>query len=100
MYSCKTAIQLAYGTSRVLLWCQLVPEIMQGGTNEVTLKSRNIPSQCNSEIPPPQQQQQNKTKKNQKKKKKQKQKKKTKEKQTKHKKKIKKEPKGLWIAKS
>ena len=33
--SCVEAIQLAYGTVVVLLWCQLVPEIMQRGSSDV-----------------------------------------------------------------
>ena len=35
--SCQEAIQLAYGTSVVLLRCPLVPEIMYGGALEVFL---------------------------------------------------------------
>jgi hypothetical protein len=35
--SCEEAIQLAYGTSVVLLGCQLVPEIMHGRGHEVFL---------------------------------------------------------------
>ena len=34
---CEEANQLAYGMSVVLLSCQLVPEIMHGGTPEVFL---------------------------------------------------------------
>jgi hypothetical protein len=35
--SCEEAIQLAYGTSVVLLRCPFVPEIMHGGAFEVFL---------------------------------------------------------------
>jgi hypothetical protein len=35
--SCEEAIQLAYGTSVVLLRCPLVPEIMHGRAHEVFL---------------------------------------------------------------
>jgi hypothetical protein len=35
--SYEEAIQLAYGTLVVLLWCPFVPEIMQGRAHEVLL---------------------------------------------------------------
>jgi hypothetical protein len=36
--SCETAIQLAYGTSSILLRCPFVPEIMHGRAPEVFLE--------------------------------------------------------------
>jgi hypothetical protein len=38
IFSCEEAIQLAYGTTVVLLRCPFVPEIMHGGAPEVFLR--------------------------------------------------------------
>ena len=40
--SCQKAIQLAYGTSVVLLRCPIVPEITRGFSPQVKLESRHI----------------------------------------------------------